>query len=539
MQDFSTISICLSADERYIWHLFDTLWSIRKVSQTRRTDVYVLLDCLSLPSYYEISTEILRLSTTTLNIIPINVNKAIDADKSRISTTSAITFSSYARIFLPEIFPNMSKILWLDCDLIVMKPLDEFWDIDVTGKYAAAVDDFTMEHSIHQELVECRVSRYFNAGVMLFNLDEIKKDGVNEKCKEVMYGTKPRFQDQTVLNSCFKENVIWLSPRFNLHYTSYSNPAFEKWAMSTFHERYKSEMEDPTIVHFTGIGTKPWQKPTPFYLNEYWDNASEARSFILTSAPTMFKRVIMDMRRYECPSFSSVKSPTYIPHMKERKIHVCITSYPPRIKGVADVVKNMVEQTIKPDTIFLTLSKLEFQNETESLPEELVELIDDGTLAVNWTDDNTKTMKKVFPVLDKMEPDDLIVIIDDDITFPNDFIERRLNDFYKFGQKFGISSNHDCEAEVSCVVSGAGSMMERRMLDGYERFLTKDVVSTFEDDWAYMFIMRLNGYRFIACSDYPKTRYDYKKLAPSKCYNTKKTIKVMTDRSVELEKDWH
>jgi len=531
MQDFSTISIVLSADENYLWHLVETIWSIRRVTKDRKTNLYVLLDCNSERSFNDIGTEIMMFSTKMLEVIPIDINKACFFDKSKMSTTKFISAASYARIFLPEIFTGLDKILWLDCDLLVRKPLDEFWDVDVTGQYAAAIDDFTMEQSIKIELDECKVKRYFNAGVMLFNLKMIRSRKVNRLCKDRMYGTKPRFQDQTVLNSTYGEHVVWLSPRFNLHYTSYTNPKFNEWAFETWGESYGRGVEDPTIVHYTGIGTKPWDRPTPFYFDDYIENASMARDFVLSCHPCMFGR-IRDalMRIEERVRFRPVKSRSHIPSVIGRKVNVCLTSYQRRIDTVGQVIRNLLNQSIPPDNVYLTLSREEFPRGLRQLPSDIMTLAESSKLKVVWTTKNTKTMKKLFHALQYMDGGDLCLLVDDDMFVPHDFIEARLEDFYKFGEKVGVSSNDGLERLVGCVVSGAGSLMSKDMLDGWDNFMTEDVVATYEDDWAYMFIMRLNHRFFAAASMYQKSMYRYMDYEPSSCYNTRRTLSVMGRR---------
>ena len=539
MQDFSTISVCLSADEKYIWHLFETIWSIRKVSTKRMVDLYVLLDCASKSSYEALAREAFYMSTKTLNVIPVNVNEVIHLDRDNISVTDYISYASYVRIFLPEIFPGLDKMLWLDCDLVVRKPLDEFWDVDVDGKYVAAVDDFTMERSIPIELKECCVTRYFNAGVSLFNLKMIRETGVNETCKKMMYSKKPRFQDQTVLNTCYRENVLWLSPKFNLHYTSFSNKDFSEWSDKSFGERYSSH-DDPNVViaHYTGIGSKPWEKDCDFYYDEYVRNSSELKKFIDSSATSMFAKTKADMARYT-PLVPFVRIPPkkHSPKKLDRRVFVCFTSYPARINGIHTVVKKMLSQTVVPTHIIVTLAKEEFPNGEADLPRQFRDTLVNERVVLNWTDENTRTMKKLFPALGIIDqPDDLIIIIDDDITYTSNFVEQRIDDFYKYGERFGISSNDTIETSVGTAVSGAGSLVERRMLDGYARFLTRRVIETYEDDWVYAFVMRMNGRFFVNCSAYDKSKYSYKKMNPSRCYNTRHTIEVLSNRFVEMKK---
>ena len=96
-------------------------------------------------------------------------------------------------------------------------------------------------------------------------------------------------------------------------------------------------------------------------------------------------------------------------------IVVCMTSWVKRTKNVKPVVENIMKNTLKPDRLYLNLSLTEFHG--IELPEDLVEYFNsDDRLIINWVDgENTKTMKKVFPVLQYLEDDDIILPVDDDI----------------------------------------------------------------------------------------------------------------------------
>ncbi len=113
-------------------------------------------------------------------------------------------------------------------------------------------------------------------------------------------------------------------------------------------------------------------------------------------------------------------------------IVVSLTSWTKRITYVKQVVESIMNNTVKPDRVYLNLSSTEFLG--IELPKDLVEYFDsDDRLIINWVDGpNTKAMKKIFPILDYLQDDDIIIDADDDILFPEDFIESRLSDFDKW-----------------------------------------------------------------------------------------------------------
>ena len=87
-------------------------------------------------------------------------------------------------------------------------------------------------------------------------------------------------------------------------------------------------------------------------------------------------------------------------------------------------MRRVLDNTLKPDILFLNLSEAEFPSKEADLPRELVQLSkDDSTFRINWVPGpNTKTMKKIFPVLPLVDDDDLLIYIDDDFLLPRGFV---------------------------------------------------------------------------------------------------------------------
>lgn len=189
---------------------------------------------------------------------------------------------------------------------------------------------------------------------------------------------------------------------------------------------------------------------------------------------------------------------------------VCMTSWMKRIKNVKPVVENIMKGTLQPDRIYLSLSVEEFPNRESDLPKDLVDYFNSNEkLIINWVEgENTKTMKKVFPVLQYLEDDDIIITADDDILFPTDLIESRLKDFNDFGRKYSITSNQKPIGLFKGMnVVSAVSLYTKRMLNNWDRYVNDDIIKTYNDDRTYAYILWLNGFLNKSC-----TKYDVKEL---------------------------
>lgn len=191
--------------------------------------------------------------------------------------------------------------------------------------------------------------------------------------------------------------------------------------------------------------------------------------------------------------------------MKKSLIVVTMTSWVKRIENVKKVVESIMNNTLQPDRIYLNLSKTEFDG--IELPEDLVEYFSsDDRLIINWVEgENTKPMKKVFPILEYLGDDDIIINIDDDALFPNDFIESRYNDFKTKNAPITSCNNpryHYVDKSLKIWSCGPGSLFQKKMLNGYEKFIDDTLIHTYNDDWCYSVLLWLNGYKFTPCSSY-------------------------------------
>ena len=114
----------------------------------------------------------------------------------------------------------------------------------------------------------------------------------------------------------------------------------------------------------------------------------------------------------------------------ERKHHIVVslTSFPARLSTVHYAIKSILNQSIKPDIIFVSLTKEEVQNES-NLPESLLELKKHGT-NINFADNNLKPHNKYLHARE-MYPNSLIITIDDDNIYDTSLISDLYNSFLK------------------------------------------------------------------------------------------------------------
>lgn len=184
-----------------------------------------------------------------------------------LNSDTYITPETYYRFYIIEIFSQYKKILYLDCDMIVVDDIDKLYGINIDDYYAAVVEDFAVVNSFIKnrldifskfswdqylkEKLQKKDKVCFNAGMLLLNLENLRKDNVEQKLFDFLERQSPlQYQDQDVLNSVFDCKVKFIDEKFNL-------------LQSRF-------LKEPVIVHYIG-SNKPWNSyKTNDYFELYW-----------------------------------------------------------------------------------------------------------------------------------------------------------------------------------------------------------------------------------------------------------------------------
>lgn len=131
------------------------------------------------------------------------------------------TVGTMFRLMLPEMLPNLNKIIYLDADLFVNRDVKELWDIDVSNYFVAGVRDYgTCHHTFTPYPVQEGIvnrQNYINAGVLILNLDKIRSYG-NMKNQSIQYlidNPDSSLFDQDALNVIYKDSILLLDEKWN------------------------------------------------------------------------------------------------------------------------------------------------------------------------------------------------------------------------------------------------------------------------------------------------------------------------------------
>ena len=152
-----------------------------------------------------------------------------------------ISYTVFLRYFVTD-FVKEDKALYLDCDLVVTKNLDDLFATDLQNYPLAAVRDFGGRVYFGQEI--------FNAGVLLINNVLWKKDNMTQRLIDLTneWHDKVNQADQSILNMLFENR--WLELDFDYNHIV----IHERFA----NYRFPNGQEYPGIIHYLSE-RKPWQ----------------------------------------------------------------------------------------------------------------------------------------------------------------------------------------------------------------------------------------------------------------------------------------
>ncbi|MDR0404999.1 MAG: glycosyltransferase family 8 protein [Oscillospiraceae bacterium] len=245
----------MSTDENY---LYPTIVAITSVMENKNIDTNYSFYIMHSKNLDEESKKKLQSLQNKYDKCQINT---IDMgnEYENVYTDERISIPSYYRLALSDLLPKLNKIIWLDGDTLTFYDLSEMFSIDMNGYYYKG---FLDDSSNAMDEFEIYNDHYICAGVMLVNLEELRRDKMVEKFNEfIKNNSKLIHHDQTVINVvCFK-NIGILPAKygvFNFLRTDkkiidYLNSL--RYSLKYSFDEFKEAIKDPYILHCI---VKPW-----------------------------------------------------------------------------------------------------------------------------------------------------------------------------------------------------------------------------------------------------------------------------------------
>lgn len=171
-----------------------------------------------------------------------------------VNSNTHFTKMALIRVCYDEIFPDVDTVLQLDVDTIVLDDISPIWETDLTGKWFAAC------HEAYSGYDPYGSGHYYNVGVCLFNLAQMRQDGAQEQLVNWINTTRANCVEQDALNRLGAERgrAVDLPMRYN-------------------ENRAVGYTDDPAIQHYLGYmdwltnPNLPRREYLKLYRDKTWD----------------------------------------------------------------------------------------------------------------------------------------------------------------------------------------------------------------------------------------------------------------------------
>lgn len=260
------IPIFFAVDDEYVPFLAVALQSLIENSSNENN---YLIKILYTNITKESQEQICKYEKENVDIEFVDLNYYIEKVKDKLYTRDYYTKTTYFRLFIPDIYPQYNKALYLDSDIVILKDVADLYNIDMGTNLVAGVPDGAVQTTpIFQEYVEKVVgvadyNNYFNAGILLMNLDELRKFKFQEKFLYLLETVKFSVaQDQDYLNRLCKGRVTLVEKEWN--------------AMPMPELNIKEE--DLKLIHYN-LSAKPWHFDNILYEKYFWEYAQKTEFF--------------------------------------------------------------------------------------------------------------------------------------------------------------------------------------------------------------------------------------------------------------------
>ena len=295
--DYNIIPISMALDNNYIYPTIVAITSMMLNSNPRTKYNYYIMH----PSDFSIENKNClkdlkkKYDRIIIELIDMKEQYKNAKKDSRISTPS------YYRLYLPNLLPNLDKIIWVDGDILAYSDIKEMYDLDMNNFYFKgfldvipnAINHITMEND-----------HYICAGVMLINLKELRKNNMVNKFNKFIeeYNDKLYNHDQSVINALCYSKMDILPAKFGL--LNMISISFFKELALRYRYKYRytdKELEDaynnPIILHLV---RKPWKFNTGYNDTVFWMNTYESGWWYYARKTDYYDLIT---KKYPKPSF--------------------------------------------------------------------------------------------------------------------------------------------------------------------------------------------------------------------------------------------
>lgn len=165
--------------------------------------------------------------------------------------------TTYAKFWFASMFPDLDRLLYLDPDVLVLKSIEDFYNIDFEDNLIAGViENLPTYHTLASKMKV--TDHYINGGMVLCNLKLWREEKIGNKFVERLKDTSHNLNyDQGILNEVCRGKILIVPPKYNALAEIFEFKNVKKIIKRYGFQSYYSQAEvdeavnDPVIIHFT------------------------------------------------------------------------------------------------------------------------------------------------------------------------------------------------------------------------------------------------------------------------------------------------
>ena len=265
----SPITIALVSDHRYVRPLSVAMASIAAHADGHPHDLFVLHDGLGSRLLTKIERSVRALHVTWLDARSPTMDALLKPDY--------LARSSLYRLRLEELLPSdVDRVLYLDADVLVRRPLAELWSTPLEDKMVAAVRDpaapwvSAVRNFPWVELGIGPSTPYFNAGVMLMSLKLWREADVSARAIQLLERCELGHGDQCALNAVLSGRWRSLDPCWNTQWAHLVDTGTLAWVAET-ETKNGITPAGSAIMHFNASRMlRPWEPRCEHPFRDEW-----------------------------------------------------------------------------------------------------------------------------------------------------------------------------------------------------------------------------------------------------------------------------
>lgn len=259
------IPIFFASDNNYAPYL---CVAIKSLLDNSSKDYFYKIYVLTSNIHEDFQKRISKVLTTNSSIEYVNVDNEMEKLKDKLFLRDYYSFETYYRFFIPDMFPQYNKVIYLDCDIIVKEDISKMYNININHYMLGVVPDQTFRElgqdfiDYTHHVLDINVKKVFNAGVLLINSQMFRATNILGQFTKLLSKYKFRVtQDEDYLNVLCKDKVKYID---------------KGWNKMPFNDKFPEKKVK--LIHYN-LHLKPWHYPNIRFEEYFWNTAKQTEFY--------------------------------------------------------------------------------------------------------------------------------------------------------------------------------------------------------------------------------------------------------------------